>query len=98
MHSTLTGYKVPLENIECITSFYSSMGNSGSHQTLFYCEVTDDMKSSEGGGNVTEGEKIEVIHLPLKDGVALIFDQDKPRSSGLLFSLMWFEHYKRPNL
>lgn len=93
-----TGYKVPVESLECITSFYCGMGHAGNHETLFYCEVTDDMKESVGGGNILEGEKIEVVHMPLTEGTALIFDQDKPRGSGLLFALMWFECYKRPFL
>lgn len=94
----VTGYRVQLESLECITSFYSSIGHAGSCQTLFYCEVTDSMRTSEGGGSAAEGEEIEVVHLPMKEGLALVFDQDKPRPSGLLFALMWFEHYKRPLL
>lgn len=94
----MLGYNVSLESLECITSYNSSVGHAGSHQTLFYCEVTDAMRTKQGGGNYSEGEEIEVVHLPLKEGVALVFDQDKPRSSGLLFALMWFEQYKKPFL
>ena len=92
------GYKVPLESLQCITSFYSSVGHAGSHQTLYYCEVTDDMLESQGGGILSEGEKIEVVHLPVEEGLALVFDQDKPRSCGLLFAIMWFQQYKQPSL
>ena len=74
------------------------MGHAGSHQTVFYCEVTDDMKEGSGGGNVAEGELIDVVYIPLDEGIKLAFDQDKPRSIGLCFALMWFEHYKRPLL
>ena len=91
-----TGYEVPLAKLECITSFYSSVGHAGSYQTLFYCEVTDSMKKSGGGGNVMEGEEIEVVNLPLEKSTELFFDQNKPRSTGLLLALMWFEHYKKP--
>ena len=56
------------------------------------------MKTSEGGGNYSEGGVIDVVHLPLEEAVGLIFDQDKARTTGLLFALMWFEHYKRPLL
>lgn len=87
-----------LESLECITSFCTSSGESGNVQTLFYCEVTDDMLESEGGGNISEGEEILVIHLPLKEGLELVFDKDKPRTSGLLFAILWFEHFKRPIL
>ena len=89
---------MPLESLECITSFYTSVGEAGSVQTLFYCEVTDDMLEGEGGGNISEGEEILVIHLPLKEGLELVFDKDKPRTSGLLLAMLWFEHYKKPIL
>lgn len=92
------GYDVPPEKLECITSFYSSVGHAGSHQTLFYCEVTDAMRTGQGGGNYSEGEEIEVVHLPLKEAGALVFDENKPRTTGLLFAFMWFEHYKKPFL
>lgn len=92
------GYDVAVESLECVTSFHSSVGHAGSQQTVFYCEVTDNMRRNEGGGNLSEGEEIEVVHLPLKEGTALMFDQNKSRSTGLLFALMWFEHYKRPLL
>lgn len=74
------------------------MGHAGSYQTLFYCEVTDNMKISAGGGNAAEGEEIEVINIPLDKSSELFFDQDKPRSTGLLLALMWFEHHKKPLL
>ena len=98
MQLPFTGYEVSADKMECITSFYSSMGHAGSHQTLYYCEVTDDMKKSEGGGVATEGENIEVVNLPLHKGIEMVFKEDLPRSTGLLFALMWFEHYKRPLL
>ena len=56
------------------------------------------MKKSGGGGVLMEGESIEVINLPLQEGVKIMFDENKPRSTGLLFALMWFEYYKRPLL
>lgn len=60
--------------------------------------MTDDMLESHGGGILSEGEKIEVVHLPVEEGLALVFDQDKPRSPGLLFAIMWFQQYKQPLL
>lgn len=89
------GYKVPLSNLECITSFYSSVGHAGSRQTLYYCEVTDAMIEGKGGGIVSEGERIEVVHLPLEESLALVFDQEIPRPPGLMFAIMWFHQYKR---
>lgn len=61
---------------------------------MYYCEVTDYMLEGTGGGVVADGEMIKVLHLPLKESLELIFDQEKARSSGLLFALMWFQQYK----
>lgn len=44
------GYDVPLQSIERITSFHTSVGFAGSKQTLYFTEVDDSMKVSDGGG------------------------------------------------
>lgn len=93
-----TGYDVPLESIECINSYYSSIGTGGSQQTVFYCEVTDAMLESDGGGNSHEGEMIETYHLPIAESDTFVFDTSKPKSVGLCFSLMWFDRFKKPYL
>ena len=92
----IIGYKVQFESLEHITSYYSSLGHSGSYQTMFYCEVTDDMREGRGGGNMAEGELIEVVHVSLEEGMEIALNKDIPRSTGLCFALMWFEHYKKP--
>ncbi|XP_023232028.1 uridine diphosphate glucose pyrophosphatase-like [Centruroides sculpturatus] len=84
------GFDVPLSNIEKITSFRSGVGITGSLQTLFYAEVTNAMKTHQGGGNSQEGEYIEVIELPLSEAHQLIYDEMVPRPVSLLFALMWF--------
>ena len=89
---------MPQESLECITSCNSSVGHAGSFQTLYYCEVTDDMLESVGGGVVSEGERIEVVYLPLEESLDLVFNQEKLRSTGLMFAIMWFYRYKKPLL
>lgn len=96
--SYMSGYNVPLVNLECITSLYSSVGHAGSHQTLYYCEVTDNMLEGGGGGVASEGEQIEVVYLPLEESLALLFDQEKTRPAGLCFAIMWFHQFKRPTM
>ena len=93
-----TGYDVSLESIQSITSYYSSLGTAGTHQSLFYCEVTDDMVVAQGGGNDYEGEIIEVIHMPLEEAMKLPFDVGKARPTALCFALLWFDKFKRPQL
>lgn len=93
-----TGYSVPPESIEFVNSYYSSIGTGGTHQSMFYCEVTDEMRVGGGGGNLFEGERIEVLHLPLDEAMEMMFDTSKPKSVGLCFSFIWFERFKRPSL
>ena len=82
------GYKIPLEDVEKITSFYTSVGFAGSKQTLYYAEVDESMKVSDGGG--IEGELIEVISLSIKDAKRFIYDENVVKTPGLMFSFMWW--------
>jgi UDP-sugar diphosphatase len=86
------GYDVPLEKIKRITSFYTSVGFAGSKQTLYYAEVDESMKVSEGGG--VEGELIEVIELSIQDAEALIYNETVAKTPGLMFAFMWFFNQK----
>jgi len=82
------GYDVPLEKIEKITSFYTSVGFAGSRQTLYYAEVDKSMEVSEGGG--VEGELIEVIELSIEDAETLIYNETVAKTPGLMFAFMWW--------
>ena len=66
------GYSVSIENIEKISSFYTSVGFAGSKQTLYYAEVDDDIKVSDGGG--IDNEQIEVIYMSTDSAKEFIFD------------------------
>ena len=85
-----TSYDVPLEGIERVNSYYSSIGTAGTLQTLFYCEVTDAMMVGEGGGNRQEGELIEVEYISLEESEQFLFDTSKPKSVGLCSAFHWF--------
>lgn len=86
------GYDVPLENIEKITSFYTNVGVSGAKQHLFYAKINDSMKSHSGGG--IHDEEIETIYLPVADFREFIYDENKAKTPGLMFSFMWFMEKK----
>ena len=86
------GYQVPLEEIERITSFHTSVGFAGSKQTLYYAEVDEKMKVSEGGG--IEAEQIEVIELPVSEIENFIFDERIAKTPGLMFAFMWWKEIK----
>ncbi|XP_031551032.1 uridine diphosphate glucose pyrophosphatase NUDT14-like isoform X1 [Actinia tenebrosa] len=85
------GYNVPEENIHKITSCRAGVGSTGSVQTSFYAEVTDDMIiDGAGGGNLNEGERIEVFYLPLEKSREFVFDETKEKPLGLMFAFMWY--------
>jgi len=67
------GYDVPLKNITSHKVFKSSVGTSGTNAYTYFCEVTENMKVSEGGG--LESEDIELIKIPYQE-VSQYFDSD----------------------
>ena len=92
------GYDVPLSCIERITSYYSSVGVSGTYQVLFYAEVSDDMLVSGGGGSTEEGEMIEVVYVPMEELQTFAFDETKLKPPSVMLAVMWFIQNKLPNL
>ncbi len=87
------GYRVPVENIEKITSFYTSVGFAGSKQILYYAQIDASMKVSEGGG--VDGEVIEVIELPVESAKVFIYDETIAKTPGIMFAFMWwFDKFK----
>lgn len=82
------GYAVSLDAIEKISSFHTSVGFAGSKQTLYFVEVEEHMKISEGGG--VDHEKIEVVYVPIKEAQALIYDESIAKTPGLMFAFMWW--------
>ncbi|NXJ14108.1 NUD14 pyrophosphatase, partial [Odontophorus gujanensis] len=92
------GYRVPVTNLKKITSYRSGVGVTGSRQTLFYAEVTDQMRAGEGGGQPEEGELIEVVEIPLEDSMKFAYDETLPKTMGVIFSFTWFQNNVAPKL
>lgn len=66
---------------------------------MFYAEIDDSMKVSEGGGSTSEGEQIELEYIPVEDAKRrVLFDETLQRPSGVLFGVMWFFENKFPTL
>lgn len=84
------GYDVPEENLQEVVSFRGGVGSTGALQTVFFTEVTDEMCVSKGGGNLQEGEQIEVFYLPLEKSREFVFDATKHKPAGLMFAFMWY--------
>jgi UDP-sugar diphosphatase len=88
------GYAVDVSKIQRISAFHTSVGFAGSKQTLYYAEVDDTMKVSEGGG--VDDEQIEVVYLPSNEAYDLIYDESVAKTPGLMFAFMWwFEKIKK---
>lgn len=66
------GYDVKTEDVKFIKSLKSSVGIAGTTAHLFYAEVTEDEKVSEGGG--LETEDIEVIRVSIDEVEDFIFE------------------------
>ena len=82
------GYDIPVQNLQKISSFYTSVGISGTHQTIYYAECDDSMKINEGGG--LHDEDIEVIYIPVKDAKEFMFDESYQKTTGVMMSFYWF--------
>nr|XP_009673871.1 PREDICTED: uridine diphosphate glucose pyrophosphatase isoform X3 [Struthio camelus australis] len=76
----------------------SGVGVTGSRHTLFYAEVTDQMKTGEGGGQSEEGELIEAVEIPLEDSMKFAFDENLPKTPGVIFGFVWFQNNIAPKL
>jgi UDP-sugar diphosphatase len=95
------GYRVSLENIHRVKAFRMGVGLIGSIHTIFYAEVSDtELVKGAGGGNVHEGEFIELFELNESEVRQFINDEpgderstqlrNNSKPPGLLFALMWF--------
>ena len=82
------GFDVPLEKIEHITKVLSSVGTSGGSQTIYYAEVNESMRVSQGGG--IEDELIEVVEIPITEAKEFIFDESIGKTVGLMFAILWW--------
>jgi len=51
------GYSVDINSIESVTKYRTGVGTAGPLQELFYVEVTNEMRTSLGGGNASEQER-----------------------------------------
>jgi len=84
------GYKVPLENIQRITGYFTNVGVSGGQQSFYFATINESMKAHEGGG--IHDEEIETYLLPIGDIDEFIFDESKAKTPGLMFSFLWFRN------
>nr|XP_022330792.1 uridine diphosphate glucose pyrophosphatase-like isoform X1 [Crassostrea virginica] len=84
------GFDVPLESIEHVTSYRAGVGTTGSKQYLFYAEVTEEMRTGQGGGIVEEGEMIDVIEIPRSEVMTFVMDESINKPVGIMFAVLWY--------
>jgi len=82
------GYKVDINSLQKITSFFTHVGVSGAKQHLFFTTISESQKVHKGGG--INDEQIELFFLPTSKCDEFIFDENKAKTPGLIFSLYWF--------
>lgn len=87
------GYDVPLGNFLSIRENKSSVGTKGSSVQCYSVQVDESMKVSEGGG--LEDEDIEVVRIPYKDVLNLVYSRGEYKEtmtdSTTMFQVLdWF--------
>lgn len=87
------GFDIPTEKLQYITSFFTSVGTTGAKQSLFYGEIDEDMKVSDGGG--IHEEEIEVIYLKTAEAKKFMFDESFQKTPGMMMAFYWFFDNKR---
>ncbi|RXJ82929.1 NUDIX domain-containing protein [Arcobacter cloacae] len=87
------GYKVDINSIQKVTSFFTNVGISGGCQHLYFAVIDESMKIHDGGG--INDEQIELFFLPINQSEEFIFDESKAKTPGLIFSFYWFLKNKK---
>jgi UDP-sugar diphosphatase len=82
------GYDVPLSSLIKIGSYRSGVGTLGSLQTAYYCEVSDEMKVSQGGG--VGDEIIDVVEMTVPEVKEYVRQDKLPSPPSFLFAIYWF--------
>ncbi|VDI17285.1 UDP-sugar diphosphatase [Mytilus galloprovincialis] len=88
------GYKVPLDKLERMCSCRGGVGTSGALQTMYFAEVTDAMRVSQGGGVKEEGEMIDVVDIPVSEAMDFAMDDNVNKPVGMMFAVLWFFQHK----
>lgn len=87
------GYDIPVESLEKVNSFYTSVGISGTHQTMYFASCDDSMKVNDGGG--LHDEEIEVIYIPLNEAKEFMFNESYQKTTGVMMMFYWFFDNKK---
>merc|ERR1719273_1011461 len=84
------GYDVPLHNFKHVLTFLSGVGVNGENMHLYFAQVTDDMRVSDGGGLEIEGEMIDVVEMSIQDAEAYLSRKEVKSPLFTIYGLSWF--------
>ena len=82
------GYKVNLDEITKINSFFTNVGVSGAKQHLYFAKIDESMKIHDGGG--IHNEQIELEFISLEKSEEFMYDETKAKTPGLISAFYWF--------
>lgn len=85
------GYSINTSQIQKIASYRSGVGTTGSKQTAFYCEVTDDMKT---GDMISEDGVIEITEMSPQEARKYVKQKYIRSPPNFLFAVYWFLYTK----
>ncbi|KAJ8984030.1 hypothetical protein NQ317_012254 [Molorchus minor] len=83
------GYEVTLDQLEKIGTIKNLSTTTGARSTFYYCEVTEEMRVNEGGGE--QGENCEVLEMPVEDVIKYASHPEYVSSPiNFMYGLYWF--------
>jgi hypothetical protein len=94
---TCTSTATPLLRCECHIDcsnrsqacVFIQTRNAGAQQSLFLATVREDQKVQDAGGLEHDGERIELLALPLDSVEAFLIDSEVAKTTGAMFGLLW---------
>lgn len=86
------GYAISTDKIEFVRNLKTSVGRAGSNSFVFYAEVTESNKVSDGGG--LHDEDIEVVRIKYEDLESIIFDDNITTDAMTVFLVTWALKFK----
>lgn len=93
------GYQVNTNQLEKIATFPNLSVTTGARSTFYYCEVTEEMRVSKGGGVI--GENVEVVEMPVNEVIEYANNPSYVSSPiNFMYGLYWFlnNKYRKCNL
>lgn len=86
----IPGYEVPASNFTKIASYRSGVGTTGSKQFAYYCEVTDNMKTSSSNSS----DEVEIVEMSVPEIKSYVQQKNIKSPQNVLFGIYWFLYNK----